>query len=428
VIAEYAAAAADPDIADRAEIVILTVAQPYANHNGGMIEFGPDGHLYIAMGDGGSANDPGDRAQNVNELLGKILRIDIDRPASATQLYSSPADNPFAGAIAGRDEIYALGLRNPWRFSFDRQTGALLAGDVGQALREEIDLIVRGGNYGWRTFEGTICTGLDPPPCDPAPFVPPIAEYAHDSGRCSVTGGYVYRGSRGSLPAGSYVFGDFCSGEIFLLEGGQFRVIAGTGANVSSFGQDEEGELYVVTYGGAVSRIAALRCGVTIAPPRLAFSAAGGAGAVSVTTAAGCDWTAVTGDPWIAIVSGEGGSGPGTVLYDVAANDGRRRSGAIRVAGQIHAVSQASALGCRVETEPRRIAAGAGGGSGTIAVATGDGCIWHASASDPWLAVTSAGTGTGSAVLQYRIDPNPTGSPRVGHLRIGGRAILVRQP
>src|SRR6185436_14014264 len=175
VIAEYHASVANPNVADPAETVLLTIAQPFANHNGGMIAFGPDGYLYIGMGDGGSANDPGARAQNVDELLGKILRIDVDHAASPTQLYSSPADNPFAGAIAGRDEIYAWGFRNPWRFSFDRQTGALIAGDVGQSAREEIDVVVKGGNYGWRTFEGTLCTGLDPPPCNPAPFIMPIA-------------------------------------------------------------------------------------------------------------------------------------------------------------------------------------------------------------------------------------------------------------
>src|SRR5262245_49284528 len=215
VIAEYRASMTDPNLADRNEIVLLTVPQPYSNHNGGMIEFGPDGYLYIGMGDGGSSNDPEDRAQNVNELLGKILRIDVDRPASATQLYSSPPTNPFAGAIPGRDEIYAFGFRNPWRFSFDRLTDDLLAGDVGQSAREEIDRVVRGGNYGWRTFEGTRCTGSDPGPCDPSPFVPPIAEYENAGPRCAVTGGYVYRGSRGSLPSGTYLFGDFCSGEIF---------------------------------------------------------------------------------------------------------------------------------------------------------------------------------------------------------------------
>ena len=164
VIAEYQASATDPNVADATETILLTISQPFANHNGGMIEFGPDGFLYIGMGDGGSANDPGNRAQNVDELLGKMLRIDVDRPNGAVP-YSSPSDNPFFGATAGRDEIYAVGLRNPFRFSFDRATGLLYAGDVGQDAREEVDIITRAGNYGWRVFEGTLCTNNDPGLC-----------------------------------------------------------------------------------------------------------------------------------------------------------------------------------------------------------------------------------------------------------------------
>src|SRR5262249_30410843 len=151
VIAQYATSETDPNSAGAAETVLLTIPQPYANHNGGMVEFGPDGYLYIGMGDGGSANDPGNRAQNKDELLGKILRIDVDHP-NGPVLYPSPPDNPFFGNIPGRDEIYALGLRNPWRFSFDRATGLLWVGDVGQDQGEEIDIVVRGGNYGWRVF------------------------------------------------------------------------------------------------------------------------------------------------------------------------------------------------------------------------------------------------------------------------------------
>ncbi len=166
VIAEYQASATDPNVADATETTLLTISQPFANHNGGMIEFGPDGFLYIGMGDGGSANDPDNRAQNVDELLGKMLRIDVDRPNGAVP-YSSPSDNPFFGVTAGRDEIYAVGLRNPFRFSFDRATGLLYAGDVGQDAREEVDIITRAGNYGWRVFEGTLCTNNDPGLCTP---------------------------------------------------------------------------------------------------------------------------------------------------------------------------------------------------------------------------------------------------------------------
>ena len=432
VIAEYRLSAADPNVADRTETVLLTIPQPYANHNGGMLAFGPDRDLYVGMGDGGSANDPGDRAQNVSELLGKILRIDVDHPASATQLYSSPADNPFAGAIAGRDEIYALGLRNPWRFSFDRQTGQLVAGDVGQSAREEVDTIVRGGNYGWRTFEGTLCTGNDPPPCDPTPFVPPITEYDHSGGRCSITGGYVYRGGGGTLPAGSYLFGDFCSGEIFLLQGNftpgsAFSVIAATGANVSSFGEDQDGELYVVEYGGTVLHVAGAPCaGLTIDPPSLAFPATGGSGSVNVTAPDTCSWTAATGDTWITITSGPSGAGNGTVRYDVAADTaGRSRTGAVRVASQVHTVRQSGPPRCTVEPTPRRIIVGTSGDAGTITVAAPDGCAWSVSSPVTWVVVTPAGSGSGS--VSYTISPSPGGAPRRTRIRIGSRAVTVVQ-
>lgn len=253
VIAEYHASANNPDQADGTELIHLSFAQPFANHNGGMLEFGPDGFLYIGTGDGGSANDPGNRAQNVNELLGKILRIDVDHPANGLP-YSSPSNNPFFGSVNGRDEIYAYGLRNPWRFSFDRSTGDLYAGDVGQGAREEIDIIENGGNYGWRVFEGTLCTNNDPGRCSPGAFTPPIAEYNHSGGRCSITGGYIYRGSKSSLPFGSYVFADFCTGEIFLLQGGNQSLLMDTSMSISSFGEDQDGEVYVVGIEGTVRR------------------------------------------------------------------------------------------------------------------------------------------------------------------------------
>jgi hypothetical protein len=255
VIAEYRVSSLDSNIADNAETVVLVILQPFANHNGGMIEFGPDKFLYIGMGDGGSANDPGNRAQNINELLGKILRIDVDH-ADGSQPYSSPSDNPFVES-SGRDEIYAYGLRNPWRFSFDRVTGQLYAADVGQNRREEIDIITSGGNYGWKILEGTRCTGSNTALCDSLRAVPPIAEYDHSNGRCSITGGYVYRGGNATLPSGAYVYGDYCTGEIFLLEGGASSLLLDTTLNISSFGEDEAGEIYVVGLGGTVQRIRA---------------------------------------------------------------------------------------------------------------------------------------------------------------------------
>src|SRR5215470_17347322 len=200
-----------------------------------MVEFGPDGFLYIGMGDGGSGNDPGNRAQNPNELLGKILRIDVD---------------------SGRTEIYALGMRNPFRFSFDRPTGLLYAGDVGQDEREEVDIITRGGNYGWRVFEGYRCTGLGPASCSSPAFIPPIAEYDHSlNGRCSIIGGYVYRGARQVFPDGAYIYGDYCSGEIFMLQAGVQSVLLRTNRLITSFGEDESGELYVVGQGRTVDQL-----------------------------------------------------------------------------------------------------------------------------------------------------------------------------
>jgi glucose/arabinose dehydrogenase len=283
VIAEYQASAANPDVAETAETALLVIPQPFSNHNGGMIEFGPDGFLYIGMGDGGSGNDPDNRAQDIDDLLGKILRIDIDTPSPPAP-YSSPPTNPFFGATPGRDEIFAVGLRNPFRFSFDRQTGDLIAGDVGQNEREEVDLVTLGANLGWRVFEGTRCTGNDPALCSVLGFTDPIAEYDHGGGRCSITGGYVYRGARGALPAGAYVYGDFCTGEIFQLQpvasAAPQNLLLDTTLSIASFGEDEAGEIYVVGLGGTVHRIAAV-------PPAPSLSSGGGSSCFIATAAFG---------------------------------------------------------------------------------------------------------------------------------------------
>ena len=235
-------------------IVIGPIAQPFSNHNGGMIEFREDSpgtyNLYIGMGDGGSGNDPGNRAQNINELLGKFLRITPDVSGNnANPAYTVPADNPFVG-VAGLEEIYAIGVRNPFRFSFDRGgTHQLWAGDVGQNSWEEVDLISKGGNYGWRIYEGTHCTNLDG--CGfPANYVGPVFDYSSSGAgnpRCTVIGGYVYRGSQRALNQGSYVYADYCSGEILKWENGQQTVVLDTTRNIVSFGEDEDGELYVVS-------------------------------------------------------------------------------------------------------------------------------------------------------------------------------------
>lgn len=286
VIAEYQTSASDPNVANATETILLTIPQPFANHNGGMIEFGADGFLYIGMGDGGSGNDPGNRAQNIDDLLGKMLRIDVDHPNGAVP-YSSPSDNPFFGATPGREEIFAVGFRNPFRFSFDRGTGQLYAGDVGQGAREEIDIVTRGGNYGWRVFEGTLCTNLDPLSCSPANFVPPIAEYDHSLGRCAIIGGYVYRGAQATFPGGAYIYGDLCTGEIFQLlpatSGGTQSVLLDTALNgtLSSFGEDEAGEIYVVGLGGTLNRIA-----VGPPPADAVVQVDGGGGGCVIATAA----------------------------------------------------------------------------------------------------------------------------------------------
>jgi glucose/arabinose dehydrogenase len=255
VLAEYRLGPS-PREALRHERILMVVPQPYANHNGGMVAFGPDGYLYIALGDGGSEGDPGNRAQNTNELLGKILRIDVDR----SDPYDIPPDNPFAEG-SGRPEIYALGLRNPWRFSFDFKTGELWAADVGQNQWEEIDLVVRGGNYGWRVTEGTHCH-LPASLCDIKDMIAPVLEYAHEKRRCSIIGGYVYRGQAVAHLAGQYLYGDYCSGEIFALSRTQGsdanrtpRVIVKTSLRISSFGEDESGELYVLDHGGGLYRV-----------------------------------------------------------------------------------------------------------------------------------------------------------------------------
>ncbi len=249
VIAEYHVSS-NLDQAAQRESILLVIPQPYGNHNGGMIAFGPDHYLYIGTGDGGAGGDPENYAQNRNELLGKFLRIDVDQQTPK----NIPADNPFVKE-PGRAEIFAWGLRNPWRFSFDRETGKLWAGDVGQNEWEEINVIQKGRNYGWRFKEGTHC--FNPKiQCDTGSnLVDPVTEYAHSSGRCSVTGGYVYRGTKIPSLHGTYVFGDFCSGEIWGYRDGNTQRLRVTELRISSFGEDRDGELYVLGYGGEIFRI-----------------------------------------------------------------------------------------------------------------------------------------------------------------------------
>ena len=256
VIAKYQVDLANPNRADPAsETVLLEVGQPYSNHNGGQIAFGPDGYLYVALGDGGSGGDPQGHGQNPTTLLGTILRIDVDLPHAARP-YGIPADNPFVDdALGRREEIWAYGLRNPWRFSFDRETGELWAGDVGQRSYEEIDLIRKGGNYGWNVMEGFHCfrSGSG---CDDTGLEMPVIAYGRNLG-ASVTGGFIYRGSRLPGLVGKYLYADFVTGRIWALSrslSGELRneELLDTRLNISSFGEDANGELYLLAFDGRV--------------------------------------------------------------------------------------------------------------------------------------------------------------------------------
>ena len=254
IVARYTWDASTDVAVPSTEKIILVVAQPAANHNGGMIAFGPDGFLYIALGDGGGANDQFRNAQNLNSLLGKILRIDV-HPAVATNAYDVPLDNPFVGTPNARPEIWAYGLRNPFRFSFDRQTGQMWAGDVGQDAIEEIDIITRGANYGWPRFEGTRLLQAGTSLTGSAPHTPPIFQYDHSQG-VAVIGGYVYRGARIAALIGVYLYSDFASGTVWSLDfdgvNPATNAELATAQNPTSFGEDTNGEVYVVSQGGGI--------------------------------------------------------------------------------------------------------------------------------------------------------------------------------
>ncbi|MGE0174324.1 MAG: sorbosone dehydrogenase family protein [Oligoflexales bacterium] len=238
----------DGKVKANSERELLGFGQPYPNHNGGDLKFGPDGYLYIATGDGGLYGDPHNNAQNKNAYLGKILRIDVNSGSP----YGIPNDNPFANLDGTKREIFAYGLRNPWRFNFDTATGLLWAGDVGQDKVEEIDIVRNGGNYGWKIMEGSTCYGT--PNCDNTGFEEPVFDYPHSEG-ISITGGYVYRGSKISALEGKYVYADFGFGTIWALDPETSPVaneviIGNSGINPSSFGQGPDGELYVLDHTG----------------------------------------------------------------------------------------------------------------------------------------------------------------------------------
>lgn len=239
------------------ELVIMEIPQPAGNHNGGQLAFGPDGYLYLGLGDGGRGGDPFGNGQNVDTLLGSILRIDV-ADASDARGYAVPPDNPLVGVAGARPEIWAYGLRNPWRFSFDSQTGDLWAGDVGQNSWEEIDLIERGLNYGWNLMEGAHCFSPREN-CDRSNLQLPLAEYGRAEG-CSVTGGSVYRGSALPSLAGVYVFGDFCSGKIWGLRYDgesviEARLLVDSSLMITSFAVDQAGNLYVLSRNSGIYRL-----------------------------------------------------------------------------------------------------------------------------------------------------------------------------
>ena len=240
---------------------MLRLAQPYANHNGGQLAFGPDGLLYMGLGDGGSQGDPNGNGQNPHTLLGKVLRLDVEVDGES---YAIPGENPFADGQAGAPEVFLVGLRNPWRFSFDRETGLLWIADVGQSAYEEVDRIDpaadAGANLGWNTMEASHCWEVTD--CATDGLTLPVAEYGHDLG-CSITGGYVYRGEAIPDLRGWYLFSDYCSGTLFGIpsdsEGSIApRVLLETGARVSTFGEDADGELYLADVeAGTVYRVVA---------------------------------------------------------------------------------------------------------------------------------------------------------------------------
>jgi glucose/arabinose dehydrogenase len=260
-VVEYRVSAGDPDRGDPGSArVILAIEQPFSNHNGGQILFGPDGMLYVGMGDGGSGGDPRGNGQDLGALLGKLLRIDVD----GGQPYAIPPDNPFVDTPGARPEVWAYGLRNPWRFSFDRETGDLTIADVGQNQYEEVNAVRGGGpglNYGWNVMEGVHC--FEPSEgCDRSGLTLPVAEYDHGDG-CSVTGGFVYRGSRIPDLRGTYLYSDYCSGFVrsFRFENGRaederrWTELEPPDHSVPSFGEDADGELYLLSAGGTVHKV-----------------------------------------------------------------------------------------------------------------------------------------------------------------------------
>jgi glucose/arabinose dehydrogenase len=434
-IAQYQVSA-DPNVANgSSELVILTIPHPTnTNHNGGTILFGPDGFLYAGPGDGGSANDPPNNAQNINALLGKILRIDVDH-ANGSIPYSSPPGNPFFGATAGADEIYAYGMRNPYRYSFDRQTGQLWVADVGQSAREEIDIVTPGGNYGWRVMEGSICNpAFNGGVCTPPPgSILPVFDYDHSAGRCSVTGGFVYRGARLAVPTGAYVYADYCTGEMWQLLSGANSLLMDTALNITSFGEDEAGEIYVVGQNGTVSRLttspAPPPCTYGLSATTQSFAAAGGQATLTLTTAGDCGWLAASTASWITLDVTRG-VGSAAFNFTVGANSSSSgRSAIIRAGGQSLTITQSGTAPptCTFQIAPTSKSFPNAGGTGTISVSTQAQCTWSATPSASWITITSGASGTGNGTVNYSVASNPAHRMRRGTITIANQVFNIKQ-
>lgn len=406
-------------------VPLFEIGKPAVNHNGGQLQFGPDGMLYIATGDGGNGGDPFNFAQNLTLLLGKILRVDVDGP-STDPPYDIPDNNPYVGHAQNRPEIWHYGLRNPWRFSFDRLTGDMLIGDVGQGAVEEIDFAAAGTgnlNFGWRPMEGSQCFNPSVN-CFQSSFVLPILEYNHDPDRGrSVTGGYVYRGSAIPLLQGYYFYADWITRELFAAtgSGNNWTLIDTrlTDSQITTFGEDEAGEIYFADSAGSIYKItgAALDpCeGVTATP--LSFSLSSDAQSVDVaveTPTESCSWTASTTAPWLTFTDSGPISGDGTLSVNVASNSGgSARSGEVTINGTTVTVNQDSGVNCfPVLSETSRYFDKSSRTLRTVSIQVPGVCGWTATPADPWVSITAGGSQTGPGDLTFAITENTSGAER----------------
>jgi glucose/arabinose dehydrogenase len=463
VIARYKRSTGNPMVADPATAFALRwpdgsrfIAQPYPNHNGGTLAFGPDGYLYIGMGDGGGAGDPQGNAQNPNMLLGKMLRIDVGVSDADPVGYAVPGTNPFRTGPIIAPVTWAFGVRNPWKFSFDDPahggTGALVIGDVGQNLYEEIDYepAAHGGrNYGWRNREGMHDYDQSVPPAY-TPLTEPVFEYPHDPASpirgISIIGGYVYRGvSLGLSYNGRYFFADL-TGRVWSLgltidgltgeatASGYLEHTSELGGSsnlgsITAFGQDANDELYVVSYSrGIVFRISPT-CPVTLTPASASFDPVGGGASVGLTIPGGCSWTAASNAGFVTVTGGFSGTGSGTVSYTVASNAGApnattaTRQATLTIADHSFTVAQA---GCSFAIAPTAGTFGSAGGAGFVDVATPATCPWTATNLPAWASTTSGGSGAGSGRWTFQVAAN-AGGPRTQTVAIAGRSFALTE-